>query len=229
MLEGTLYCLGFLIPVIQGRMGYLGLDETPVKDDNLFQRMFWPSDHPGEADTLGQQGFWVCTVIAAMSCVVLVLQGHPILAVFTGGFYFLGGIGVREHSQPTAILVAVAYILEMVVGLTQGMPPGALTLIASLLLLANVRGTYIAAKWAGQGDPETMPERRNETFSDKFVDQMPMKVWPKARIAFFCVAGLYVALTLLGAMMLAMHVPHRIRARQAQEAPSTTLDVTPSR
>jgi hypothetical protein len=31
-------------------MGYLGLDQSPVKDDNMFQRMFWPSDHAGETD-----------------------------------------------------------------------------------------------------------------------------------------------------------------------------------
>src|SRR5580693_9464481 len=100
-------------------MGYLGLDQTEIKHDNLFQRMFWPSDHAGEADTLGQQGFWVCTAIATLSLLTLAFQGHPILGVFAGAFYFLGGIGVREHSQPAAILVAVAYLMEIVVGLTQ--------------------------------------------------------------------------------------------------------------
>lgn len=92
-------------------MGYLGLDQTEIKDDNLFQRMFWPSDHAGEADTLGQQGFWVCVAIATVTFVPLLLQGHWIAGFLIAIFYFLGGIGVREHSQPAAILVAVTYVL----------------------------------------------------------------------------------------------------------------------
>jgi len=215
--------------MIQELMGYLGLDQTEVKDDNLFQRMFWPSDHAGEADTLGQQGFWVCVAIAMVTFVPLLLQGHWIAGFFIAIFYFLGGIGVREHSQPAAILVAVTYVLDIVASLMQGLPPGALAIIAALLLLANIRGTFIAAKWAGQGDPDAMPERRNETLTDKFVDQMPAKVWPKARVIFFCVAVLYVVLTVLGAVMLALGMPHRLRAAQAKENPSATLEVTPSR
>jgi len=210
-------------------MGYLGLDQTEVKDDNLFQRMFWPSDHAGEADTLGQQGFWVCVVIATATFVPLLIQGHWIAGLFIGIFYFLGGIGVREHSQPAALLVAITYILDIGANLAQGIPPGALTLIAALLLVANIRGTFIAAKWAGKGDPEAMPERHNESITDKFVDQMPAKVWPKARFVFFSVAVLYVLLTVLGAVMLAMGMPRRFRSAQTHETPAATLEVSPSR
>ena len=95
-------------------MGYLGLDQTVVRDDNMFQRMFWPSDHAGEADTLGKQGFWVCLAIAILSFVVITAQGHWLLGPFTALFFLLGGAGVREHDQPAAVLVAVAYVMNLV-------------------------------------------------------------------------------------------------------------------
>ena len=208
-------------------MGYLGLDESPVKDDNLFQRMFWPSDHAGEADTLGKQGFWVCLVIGVFSLVASGLQGQPVIGVLTFLFFVLGGIGVREHNQPASILVAAVYALNIAAGLAVGNPPGALTLILALLLAANIRATYIAAKWAVSGDPDAMPERFNQTFSDKLVDQMPAAVWPKAKIPFFCLSGLYVALSVLGVVMLAMGAPQRMRARQ-QTPPPATIEVAPS-
>ncbi len=209
-------------------MGYLGLDETEVKDDNLFQRMFWPSDHAGETDTLGQQGFWICTIIAVGSLVLLSLQGHWMLGLFTFLFYVLGGIGVREHSQPAAILVATAYILELVVQLIgPGIPPGGIGIVISLLLLANIRGTWIAAKWAGKG--EIMPERMNSTITDKLVDQMPARVWPAAKIPFFVMAGLYLLMVVFTTMFFAAQVPTRLKASRPAEPSSTTLEVSPSR
>jgi hypothetical protein len=210
-------------------MGFLGLDGTEVKDDNLFQRMFWPSDHAGEADTLGKQGFWVCWIVGFVSMLMLSFQGQPIAGLFTLAFFCLGGIGVREHSQPAAILVAAAYLLNIVASLFVGVPPGALTIIICLLLVANIRGTYVAAKWQHAGGDDAMPTRFNESFTDKLVDQMPRSVWPKTKILFFVGAGLYLLLSVLGAVMIAMHVPQRLKARQQQAAPSSTIEVAPPR
>lgn len=211
-------------------MGFLGLDETPVKDDNLFQRLFWPSDHAGETDTLGQQGFWVCLVVGVISLAGLSLQGHWILGVFTFLFYGLGGVGVREHSQPAAMLVALAYLLNVLAQVfATGSPPGAIQTLVTLLLLANVRGTWVAAKWAESGDPEAMPERMNQTFGDKLVDQMPARVWPLGRVPFFCIAGLYVVLSIAGAVALAIGSA-RLRAKTLQPPQNDqTIEVAPSR
>jgi hypothetical protein len=184
-------------------MGYLGLDETPVKDDNLFQRLFWPSDNASDCDALGVQGFWICILVAALSAVVTSLQGHWILGLVTLAFFTLGGIGVREHSVAAAILVAVAYLLGLIGNLLVGLPPGVLSLIAALMLLTNIRATSIAHRWAQQGDPEIMPERRSETMVDRFVDQMPMRVWPPMKVSFFCIAGAYFVVLILGTVVLA--------------------------
>ena len=207
-------------------MGYLGLDETPVKDDNLFQRLFWPSDHAGETDQLGQQGFWVCWVVAGISFLLLLVQGHWLLAPFTLLVYGMGGIGIREHSQPAAMLVAIIYWMNQLAGLAVGQFPSFLGLAGGVLLIANIRGTYIAAKWAARGDADAFPERANETFTDRFVDQMPPVVWPRVKVPFFLLASLYAALTVLGIVMLSMRPAPKPPMSQM---PSATFEVSPSR
>jgi hypothetical protein len=206
-------------------MGYLGLSEPLEKEDNLLQRLFWPGDHAGETDTLGQQGFWICAVVAIGSLVVLAVQGHWILALLTLAFFGLGGIGVREHSTVAAVLVAVAYVLNLIANVMAGKFPGFLTIAAAVLLIANIRGSWVAAKWAKRGDPESFPERMRETWRDRLVDQMPAWVWPRARIAFFCVAGIYMLLLLLGTVMLSRRVSEPGASQQTQYL----LDVKPSR
>ena len=210
-------------------MGYLGLDQTEIKDDNMFQRMFWPSDHAGETDQLGKQGLWVCFAVAVLSALVLTAQSHWVLALLTLLFFALGGVGVREHSTAAATLVAVTYLLNLVANLFLALPPGILQMGATVLLLANIRGTWIAAKWARSGDPDAMPERRKETFSDRVVDQIPAKVWPITRIPFFVLGGLYVLLTLFGAFNLATHHIAPTTEQRRDTPPGATLQVSPPR
>jgi hypothetical protein len=171
----------------------------------------------------------VCVAIGLLSFLGLALRGSPILGLLTALFYWLGGMGVREHSQPAAVLVASAYLLNLLASIAQGVPPGLLTLAAAVLLIANVRGTFIAAKWAAQGDPEAMPERMSETFSDKLVDQMPRTLWPKTRVVFFVIGILYLLLTVLGAVMLAMGLPRRTQAARQPQRPHAMLNASPTR
>ena len=192
-------------------MGFLGLDQTPVKDDNMFQRMFWPSDNAGDTDTLGKQGFWICFAIGVLSGLILVGHGQLFTGLFTAFFFCVGGMGVREHSQPAAIFVAIAYAMNIFESIVQGRLPGVFTLFLTLLLIANIRATHIAAKWATNGDPAMMPERQKDTLGDLLVDQMPQIVWPNARFPFFVLGAIYLIVTLLGAVMIAMGVPQRLQ------------------
>jgi len=183
-------------------MGYLGLDGTEVKDDNLFQRLFWPSDHAGETDYLGKQGFWVCWAVAAISLLVLTLQGNLWVALLQFSFFALGGIGVREHDVPAAVLVATGYWINQIYGVFMGQFPGLIGLACGILLIANIRGTFIAKRWATYGDPEAFPERMNTTLIEQFSDRMPMVVWPKTRILFYCISGIYMLLVFFGLAMI---------------------------
>ena len=183
----------------------LGLSDERTKDDNLFQRLFWPSNQPGEVDTLGQQGFWVCLVVALFSGGVMILAGHPLIGMLTLVLYGLGGVGIRQHSVAAAIFISFCYVANLLINLFLTQMPGVLSLIVAGLLLANIRGTYIASKWQATGDLEQFSE--SPTFFDRLVDQIPPRVWPWGRFLFFVLGAIYLALTILGAIgiLLASH------------------------
>lgn len=183
-------------------MGYLGLDGETYKEDNLFQRLFWPGDHAGEAELLGQQGFWICSIVAILSMIVLSVQGLWIVGMLSLFVFVLGGIGVREHSTTAAILLALVQIFAIISGLFLGHPPGFLGLVFTILLLANIRGTWIARRWSQKGDPEVMPERMKENWKDILVDQLPPRIWPIGRFVFFPLCAVYLLLLVAGTIVL---------------------------
>ena len=185
-------------------METLGLSGPPTRRDNFIKRLFWPADEASDADMLGQQGFWLCLIVAVLSLVVFTLQGQWIIGLLAAVFFFVGGIGVREHSMVAAICVAAFYIINLIGSMLLGQFPGFLTFFASASLLGNIRGCWIASKWA-RVEPESMPLRLNETWQDKLVDQMPAKVWPKAKILFYVLACLNFALTIVGMVMMFLH------------------------
>lgn len=187
-------------------METLGLSGPPQPRDSLFRRLFWPSDNASDADILGQQGFWLCLIVGLISLIGATLQGHWIIAILTAAVFLLGGIGVREHNLFAAISIAFIYALNLVGYFLMHRFPGILSFFIVLLLIGNIRGCHIAAKWS-RLDPESMPLRMNETWRDKLVDQMPARVWPKARIAYYVIASLFAVLNVFGLIRLA-RLPH---------------------
>lgn len=189
-------------------MEKLGLSGPPTRQDSIFRRIFWPSEDSSDADTLGQQGFWICLIVAILSLIAAAFQGHPIIAVFMASFYFLSGIGVREHDITSAIAVATVYLLNIAVAvLLERQIPGFNSIFVTVLLVANIRGCWIASKWVKAGDPDLIPLRMNETWRDKLVDQLPARIWPHIRIGFYVVASLALILTLAGSIRILSHPP----------------------
>jgi hypothetical protein len=189
-------------------METLGLSGPPAPRDSFFRRLFWPSADSADADTLGQQGFWLCLILAVIAVATAVFQSHLIFGVLFGIFYFFCGLGVREHDVPAAIAAAGVYLVNIIAtSLTEKHPPGVLTVFIVLLLIANVRGCWIASKWAKDGDPALIPARLNETWQDKLVDQMPARVWPLTRKTFYVVASIVLLLTLAGSIRILLHPP----------------------
>jgi len=207
-------------------MGYLGLSDPVEKQDNLFRRIFWPGDGACDVDALGQRGFWLCAAVGIISFAVYFAHGQWLLAVLTFAFFWLGGVGVREHSTAAAIIVAVAYLLNLTASLIAGAFPGVIAIAAVVLLIANIRGTQIAARWAKTGDPEVFPERMRETWRDRLVDQMPALIWPKTRVVFFGVAAIYLLLAAAGTVILARHPRHPAVSQQEQR--SVSIEVKPA-
>lgn len=185
-------------------METLGLSGPPVRNENIFRRIFWPSSDSVDADMLGQQGFWICLLLALLTVVTAAFHAHIIIAVLFALFYFLGGIGVREHDIVASISVATIYLLNVVgaVLMTRQFP-GWPVLFVILILASNVRGCWIASKWLRSGDPDLIPLRMNENWRDKLVDQMPARLWPRIRTGFYVLALLVFMATLAGVIVVA--------------------------
>ena len=193
-------------------METLGLSGPPVRNENIFKRIFWPSADSVDADMLGQQGFWICFLLALLTLTTSWFQGHVVLGALFALFYFLGGIGVREHDIVAAIAVATVYLLNVAAAVLMTRQfPGWLVLFVILILASNVRGCWIASKWLRSGDPDLIPIRMNENWRDKLVDQMPARLWPRMRAIFYVLAFLVLMAMLVGTIVVAVRGPAHAR------------------
>lgn len=192
-------------------METLGLSGPPVSNENIFKRIFWPSSDSVDADMLGQQGFWICLIIAVVDLAPQLFRGEILAGVFFASVYLLGGIGVREHDILAAIGVSLVYLVQVIgVVVMMRRPPGLLDLFIVVLLVTNIRGCWIASKWVKAGDPNLLPARMNATWRDRLVDQMPAKVWPRVRVIFYIIAALTLFLTVWGVIAAVLHGPGAI-------------------
>jgi hypothetical protein len=208
-------------------MQTLGLSSQPQPADNLFKRLFWPAiESQYDVDLLGQQGFWVCTIVAVLSLVVMIILGTPVIGVFAALAFFLGGCGVRQRSVAAAVLVFSLYLVNFVGGIAIGAFGNPLIQgVVLMLLFANVRATVLSRRWMAQPvDPidQEFPERSMTTITDRFANKLPAALWPKTRYIFFPLAGILLLLTVAGVAIM---------KRQARAAvpddTTTTLEVTP--
>jgi hypothetical protein len=180
-------------------MQTLGISESTPRSDGHLKSLFWPSIQSGaDVDYLGAQGYWVCSIVAAFSFVVLMISGHPIVAGVVLLLYYLGGVGVRERSRYAAIVVFVLFVLD-----TFASGIGIIRILFGALLLSNCRATWIAANWRPESEEAALPPRLGDTWSDKFADTFPAWLWPKIRI-FYYIFSIGVVVVLQLAMMLAI-------------------------
>ena len=183
-------------------MQILGLSDTTPKPENRFKTLFWPSiRNEVDVDHVTRQGFWICFAVGVMSLIFGAFLGPAVFAVecFESVFYFLSGVGVRMRNVFAAVCVFVAYFASsFLVGM------GALRIIAIALLLANVRGTWLSARWRPtQTEPPPVP--MNETLADKLADRLPIAIWPWAHPLFYVFAG--IEAILLGLALIGIFVP----------------------
>jgi hypothetical protein len=178
----------------------LGLSDSAPRTDGRLKSLFWPSIQTGsDVNYLGAQGYWVCTIVAVLSCAFLILSGHPIIGVAVLMFYYLGGVGVRERSRYAAAAVLVMYVADM---LTSGL--GVVRVIITALLLSNLRATWIASHWKPDSEEAILPPRLDETWSDNFADRFPMWLWPKARILYYVFSASFLALVVFSVVVSAL-------------------------
>jgi hypothetical protein len=193
-------------------MQTLGLSGESRRSDGRLKSIFWPTvENAWDVNYLGQQGFWICVVLAVFqlayaALVVGAFSGPPIQLVIFGVaalVYLLGGMGVREASWPAAAVVFGIFFTGLLYTMAMGHLPGVIDVIFAGILLSNVRAAFLASEWRPAGEGEDRPTRFDESITDKIVDQVPAKVWPRIQPFFFAVGAAVLALEMIGVGMLA--------------------------
>src|SRR5713101_5145634 len=103
------------------------------------------------------QGYWVCTLVAVVSFIFLIVAGKPITAMAILLYYYRGGVGVRERSRYAAAVVFAMYLLDTLLS------PGVIRILFAALLLSNLRATWIASGWKPGSEEAFLPPGLNET------------------------------------------------------------------
>jgi hypothetical protein len=178
-------------------MQTLGISNDTPQSDGRLKSIFWPTIHSGtDVDTLGTQGFWICTVVGVLSLVTSTIVGQPVVGIFMLIYFYLGGVGVRQHNLYSAIVVFIMYFANMVAS------PGIVNVFVTAVLLSTLRATFIASFWEPETVEAEMPIRLNETWGDKFSDQWPKWLWPKIYIGYYIYSAGFLFLVLLGLMIV---------------------------
>jgi hypothetical protein len=123
-------------------MQTLGIADSGMQSENRLKRLFWPSIRTAtDVDDLATQGYWVCAIVTVFSFALSALTGQPIAGLLVLVYYYLGGVGVREHSLYAAAVVFVMFAADSLTS------PGVAKVLFTALLLSNLRATWIASKW----------------------------------------------------------------------------------
>jgi hypothetical protein len=176
----------------------LGLSNSTPRTENRLKSLFWPSiQTASDVDYLGAQGYWVCALVAVFSCVSSTISGRAIAGAFVLLFYYFGGVGVRERSRYAAAVVLLMFVAD-----TLASEGGIVRVLIAALLLSNLRATWIASRWKPESSEAVLPIRLDQTWGDKFADQLPMWLWPKIRATYYVFSVLMLVLVVVGLTML---------------------------
>jgi len=174
-------------------MQTLGVANQTPQSDSRIKNIFWPMIRSGtDVDTLGSQGYWICVIVAVIAIAETFLANYGIVGILLALYFYLGAVGVRQHSLYAAASVFAMSLLNFAAS------PGILGFFICVVLLATVRATWIASFWEKREGITEMPPRFNETWSDKFADKFPAWFWPKIRIVYYIYSALFLAFLTLG-------------------------------
>ena len=200
-------------------MSTLGLSGPPQRTDGLWKGLFWPTiQNANDADLAATRGFWICVGLAIGIAIFSSLGAANNIGISTSSvaalafflFYLLGALGVRQASIAAALTMFALYLLGTILYFWfSPLHFNFLRLICLALLLTNLRAAVLIRKW--QKDPLRKddfaygPTRANSTLRDKFVDQLPMRIWPWGKFVFYILAAVLIPLQSIGLARILMH------------------------
>ena len=174
-------------------MQTLGISNSEPRTDSRLKSLFWPTIETGtDADDLECRAIGFARLLRFFLLFFPSLPGHPIAGFLVLVFYYLGGVGVREHSLYAALLVFLMFLLETVA------VPSIPKAFICVVLLSNFRATWLASRWKPGSSEAEMPIRLGATWGDKFADKLPEWLWPRVRLVYFVFAPAFLALALIG-------------------------------
>jgi hypothetical protein len=109
-----------------------------------------------------------------------------------------------QCSRFAAVAVFVNYVLSMLAGGFASL--GVASIITVGLLLANVRGTWLTARWRAAAT-EPPPLRLSQTIGDKISNQLPSQVWPLGKWPFYLLSVILATLITIGIIRLLSYSP----------------------
>ena len=176
---------------LRSNMQTLGLSDSTPRSESRLKSLFWPSIRTAsDVDYIGVQGYWLCTILAVASFVFLTAARHPLIGAVMLPFFYVGGVGIREHSRYAATIVLVVYVADSLASFPLILGPQAVgRAIFAALLLSNFRATWITSRWKPETKEATPPPRLAETWTDKFEDRLPSRLWPGVRVPYYVLSG----------------------------------------
>jgi len=171
-------------------MQTLGLADSTPRTGNRFTSLLWPAIQTEvDVDYVSRQGFWMCAVVAAMTILMGATEGPLVwaLSLVEALFFYLAGVRIRQRSIAAAVIAFTVYLLSSF--LLGARAVGIVRAIFLALLLTNIRGTWLSAKWRPTAvEPPPLPP--DVTFLDKFSGTWPIRLWPAMRWVFYPLAAL---------------------------------------
>ena len=182
-------------------MQTLGLSDSTTRSESRVKSLFWPTIQSGvDVDYLAVQGFWVCTIVGVISLVTLAVAGQPIVGILVFLVFHLGGVGVREHNPFAAVVMLTYYVFDWLAAPRFSI----LRIIATALLVSNVRATWIAGGWKPDSEDAALPPRFAETLFDKMADRWPAFIWPKVKVLYYIFAVGFLAVMVAGVIVMTL-------------------------
>ncbi|MBY0502936.1 MAG: hypothetical protein K2X03_03435 [Bryobacteraceae bacterium] len=173
-------------------METLNISDQTARSESRWKTLFWPTlQNDVDVDTVTRQGFWLCAVVGVASLLFSAMAGQLAAGIIEGSFFFLAGIGVRRRSITAALGALAIYSLTTFILLRIGQF-GVVRIFMMALLLANVRGIWLTARFRAEAqEPPPLPMDR--TWSERLSDRLPLAVWPWGRWLFYLLLPLMLA------------------------------------
>jgi hypothetical protein len=152
---------------------------------------FWPAiKNESDADNVIRRGAWACLILAAVAILTVTIPGQQAFGIVEAVYLVVAALGIRAKSRIAAVATFAGVFMNSIAGYSSSARYGSVVVDAIILalLFANIRATWLFARWARDLDVEPVSISYRRRFDHTLMNQMPALIWPKARVAFYVLA-----------------------------------------